>query len=139
MDIPNAFIGRKDQPAEREVLAALGKSADAWKELLTWFAEQGVTGEEWKSISPKYGWSVRLSLNKRNIVHLSPCDGCFRVEFILGDRAVKAALESDLPKSIIDELRGARRYAEGTGIPLIVKRSSDLPPICKLAQIKLAN
>src|SRR3974390_1428621 len=139
VDIANAFLGRKDQPAEREVAAALGRSADTWKELIAWFAEKGVTGREWKSISPKYVWSLRLSVKKRNIVHLSPCKGCFRVAFILGDRAVKAALQADLPKQIAEELRSARRYAEGTGIRLLVRRSSDLSPVRKLALIKLAN
>jgi hypothetical protein len=76
-------------------LSALGKSAGAWKELIAWFAEKRVNGREWKSISPKHGWSLRLSAKKRNIVHLLPCDGCLRVAFIFGDRAVKAALASD--------------------------------------------
>jgi hypothetical protein len=66
MDISNAFLSRKDQPAEREVLSALGKSAGAWKELIAWFAEKGVTGREWKSISTKYGWSLRLSAQHRS-------------------------------------------------------------------------
>jgi len=139
MDIPNAFLGRKDQPADAEVLAALGKSGNAWKQLIAWFAENGVAGQEWKSISPKYGWSLRLSVKKRNIVHLSPCCGCFRVVFILGDRALKAALERDLPKSIVNEIRGARRYAEGTGIRLVVKGTRDLPAIRQLTLIKLEN
>ncbi len=140
MDIPNAFIGRKDRPTEREVLSTLGKSAAYWQDFISWLAgEPGVTGQEWKSISPKYGWSLRLSVKKRNIVHLSPCVGCFRVVFILGDRAVKAALESGLPKGIADEIRGARRYAEGTGIRLLVNGARDLPAIRKLALIKLAN
>ena len=51
--------------------------------------------------SPKYGRSLRLKLKKRTIVHLCPCDGSFRVAFILGDRAVKAARQSDLPKSML--------------------------------------
>jgi len=140
MDIPNAFIGRNDQPTATEVSSALGKGAALWTDLVAWFAEEaGVADEEWKSISPKYGWSLRLSVKKRNIVHLSPCKGCFRVAFILGDRAVKAALQADLPKQIAEELRSARRYAEGTGIRLLVRRSSDLSPVRKLALIKLAN
>lgn len=139
MDIPNAFIGRKDQPTEREVLSALGKSADSWKDFVAFLAEHGVSGQEWKSISPKYGWSLRLSVKKRNIVHLSPCDACFRVAFILGDRAVKAALQSRLPKSVIAAIRNAPRYPEGTGLRLLVKRSTDLPALRALALIKLAN
>src|SRR3974390_2026310 len=78
IDIPNAFIGRNDQPTATEVSSALGKGAALWTDLVAWFAEEaGVADEEWKSISPKYGWSLRLSVKKRNIVHLSPCKGCF--------------------------------------------------------------
>ena len=139
MNIPNAFLGRKDRPTGREVLSVLGDCADAWDGLIAWLAAKGAGDQEWKSISPKYGWSLRLSLKKRNIVYLSPCEGCFQVSFALSDRAVKAALESDLPKGIIDEIRGAHRYAEGTGVRLLVKRPSDLPAIRKLALIKLAN
>ena len=44
----------------------------------------------------KSGWSLRLKVKKRNIVYLAPCNGCFRVAFIFGDRAVAAARQSDL-------------------------------------------
>jgi hypothetical protein len=80
-----------------------------------------------------------LKLKKRTIVHLSPSDKCFLVMFILGDRAVIAALLSNLPKSVVKAIKDAPRYPEGSGIRLIVKRTSDLPAIQKLAVIKLAN
>jgi hypothetical protein len=140
VDLPNAFILQKTQPTATELASALGPSAGTWKQLVDWLAtEQGVTEEEWKSISPKYGWSLRLKLKKRTIVHLGPCHGCFRVVFILGDRAVEAARKSDLPKAVIKAIDEATRYAEGTGIRLTVKGSKDLAPVRKLALIKLAN
>lgn len=139
MDPQNAFIGQTAQPAPEEVTAALGESNDAWKTLLDWLPEQGVAEEEWKSISPKYGWSLRLKLKKRTIVHLSPCTGCFRAAFILGDKAVAAARNSDLSKDVLKLLDAAKRYAEGTGIRLVVKQKKDLAAIRKLALIKLAN
>ena len=81
---PNAFIGKTQKPSAQEIIEALGPSAETWKQFVDWLAhEQGVALEEWKSISPKYGWSLRLKLKKRTIVHLSPCDRCFRVAFIL--------------------------------------------------------
>jgi hypothetical protein len=139
LDPQNAFIGQTAQPAPEEVTAALGESNDAWKTLLDWLPEQGVAEEEWKSISPKYGWSLRLKLKKRTIVHLSPCTGCFRAAFILGDKAVAAARNSDLSKDVLKLLDAAKRYAEGTGIRLVVKQKKDLAAIRKLALIKLAN
>ena len=90
--------------------------------------------EEWKC-TPKCGWSLRLKLKKRTIVHLCPCDGSFRVAFILGDRAVKAARQSDLPKSMLKINHDAPHYAERAGVRLEVKKSADLGTVGKLALI----
>jgi hypothetical protein len=140
MDLPNAFIGKKAQPTAEEISAALGPTATLWNQLLDWFAkEQRVSDREWKSSSPKYGWTLVLAFKKRRIVYLGPCAGCFRVSFVLGDRAVAAARVSSLPKPVLKLLDGAPHYAEGTGMRLIVKSAKDLPAIRKLAQVKLAN
>jgi hypothetical protein len=139
MDIPNAFIGCTEQPGPVEVAGALGETAELWEQLVNWLAtEKGVTDQEWKSSSPKHGWTLRLKLKKRAILYLSPCAGCFRVAFALGDRAVAAARQSDLPKSLMKVIDGAPKYAEGTGVRLMVKRQADLAGIRKLAEIKLA-
>lgn len=140
MDTPNAFVGKVQKPTDKELSLALGTTARLWKDLEDWLADEyGVAGREWKSISPKYGWSLRLKRKDRTIVHLSPCAGCFRVAFILGDRAVKAALAAELPGAVAKDLASARRYAEGTGVRLIVKKPTDLAAIRMLAAIKIAN
>jgi hypothetical protein len=140
MDAPNAFIGRKVQPTAEELSQALGPAATQWKQLLDWFSEeQHVTDHEWKSSSPKWGWTLLLILKKRRIAYLSPCAGCFRVSFILGDRAVTAARQSDLSPRVIKLLDQAPHYAEGTGLRLPVKGAKDLAQIRKLALVKLAN
>jgi hypothetical protein len=139
METPNAFIGKTTLPTAKEITTVLGASAALWKQLVDWLAEQGVVEQEWKSSSPKYGWSLLLKLKKRTIVYLSPCAGCFRASFVLGDRAVAAARQSDLAKSTLKLLDEAPYYAEGTGLRLMVKNPKDLAAIRKLALIKLAN
>jgi len=139
METPNAFIGKTTLPTAEELAAALGSTAEVWKQLLDWLAEQGVANPEWNSYSPKTGWSVCLKFKKRNIVYLAPCNGCFRVAFVLGDKAVAAARQSGLSKSTLKLLDEAPRYPEGTGLRLIVKATKDLAAIRKLALIKLAN
>jgi hypothetical protein len=139
MENPNAFIGKTTQPTAEEVIAVLGATAVVWKELIAWFAEQNVVDQEWNSYSHKYGWSLRLKVKKRNIIHLAPCSGCFRVAFIFGDKAVAAARQSNLSKSTLKLLDEAPRYPEGTGLRFTVKSSKDLAAIRKLALIKLAN
>jgi hypothetical protein len=139
VDIPNAFLNKAVEPTAEEVSAALGTTAEVWKQLVDWLMEQGVADREWKSVSPKYGWSMRLKSKKRTIVYLSPCDGCFRVAFVLGDKAMAAARQSDLSKGVLKLLDEATRYAEGTGVRLLVKGTKDLAAVRKLAVIKLAN
>ncbi|HXQ97491.1 MAG TPA: DUF3788 family protein [Candidatus Limnocylindrales bacterium] len=140
MNRQNAFVGKTLAPTMEETSKALGPSAKVWNQLVDWLAkEHDVAIQEWKCSSPKYGWSLRLKLKERTIVYLSPCTECFRVSFTLGDRAVKAALVSGLPKSVVALLKAAPRYAEGTGLRLEVRKAADLPPIRKLAEIKLAN
>ena len=139
-EVKNAFEGNATKPTAVEIAAALGRSATAWNLLIDWLAEQHeIKILEWKSLSPKYGWSVRLKLKKRTIVYLAPCNGCFRVAFVLGDRAVEAVRLSSLPRAIINIVQESPRYPEGTGVRLVVKGMKDLPGIRKLVEIKLAH
>jgi hypothetical protein len=140
MELPNAFIGQATLPTASQIAAVLGDSAQPWRQLIDWLVtEKGIDEQEWKSISPKYGWSLRVKLKKRTVAYLGPCTDCFRASFVLGDKAVAAARQASLPKTVLTAINEARRYAEGTGLQLIVRRASDLPAIQKLVEIKLAN
>ena len=76
---------------------------------------------------------------QRVIVYLSPCRGCFRASFALGDKAVRAARQSGLPAGAVKIIDQAKRYAEGTAVRIEVKAAEDLAVVEKLAAIKLAN
>jgi len=137
---PNAFIGWTCAPTENEVAAVLGHVKPLWDSIAEDLADElGLTGSEWKCAGRKYGWSLRLKKGKRNILFLSPCEGCFRVAVILGDKAMDIARASDLNESAKRLLADAPHYPEGTGIRLEVSRPEDLPLISKLAKIKLAS
>lgn len=133
---PNAFIGRTLAPTDDELSAQLGAVRELWNELL---AELALPVQEWHSYSPKAGWSMKLKLGKRTILYLSPCQGCFRVAFILGAKAVEAARQAKLPKTLMKLIDDAPRYPEGTGVRLEVTARKQLPAVKKLAELKLAN
>ncbi len=141
MEQPNAFIGHANSPSEAEVAEALGPSAQLWTELIAEItSDMGELTQEWKGVVVhKYGWTLRLKQKKRNLIYLSPCRNSFRVAFILGDKAVRAAREAHLPKAVNEALATAPHYPEGTGLRLAVKRAADLPAIRKLVKIKQAN
>ena len=138
--LPNAFIGKTDKPTEKELAAALGPAKKLWDKLVADLVkENGIDTQEWNSYSVKAGWSLRLKVKKRNIIYLCPCKDCFFVSFALGDKAVKEALQSDLPERVIKIIKEAKRYAEGTAVRLDIKKTQDVDISKKLTAIKLAN
>ena len=138
--LPNAFINQTEKPTDDELSAALGPTRALWDQLLAELAgELDVAIQEWNSYSPKAGWSLRLKREKRTILYLSPCRGSFRAAFAMGDKAVEAARRSRLPKRVIQIIDAAKRYAEGTGVRIDVKRPPDIAVVKKLAALKLEN
>jgi hypothetical protein len=137
---PNAFIGRTKAPSGADLAAALGDVKPLWDEVVVDMArELGLTGAEWKSYGVKHGWVLQLRRGKRNIVHLAPCEGSFRVLLILGDRAVATARAAGLGTKAAKLLDDAPRYPEGTGMRLEISRARQIPLLRKLARIKLDN
>ena len=137
----NAFIGKTEAPSHDEIVRTLGDSDAAWEEFIQWCASTlHVDQQEWKGVYPdKYGWSLRLKQKKRNIVYLSPCQGCFRVSLVLGDRAMEKVRATAFPRAAAAIIDHAPKYPEGTGITFTVKSVRDLPPIRTLSAIKVAN
>lgn len=138
---PNAFIGNKNAPTEKEVASALGKMKTLWDQLITSLQSEEfeVRESEWKCPAPKYGWSLRLKRAGRNIVYLIPAVGTFRVAFTLGKKAVSAAIASDLPGGIKQLIKDAPVYPEGTGVRFEVSSREDVAIVLKLARFKLQN
>lgn len=74
-----------------------------------------------------------------DVVWLSPSRSSFTASFILGDKAMRAARPIKFPKRVVEVMKNAPKYPEGTGIRLEVTSSRDVAPLKKLAAIKLAN
>jgi hypothetical protein len=139
MNATNAFIGKETKPTQAELAAELGASQALWDELVDGLVKEHKLAREWNCYSKKAGWSLRLKRGERNIVYLSPFRGCFRASFALGDKAVRSALASGLPKPVIKLIKEAKRYAEGTAVRIDVKGPEDIPIVRKLAAIKLEH
>jgi hypothetical protein len=136
----NAFTGKKEQPTENELTSALGPAKKTWDQLLSELGqEHGVTIQEWKCYSAKWGWSLRVKRGMRTILWLAPLEHRFEVLFIFGEKAMAAVQQSKLPKHVSKVVRLATKYPEGYGVRLEVKAAHELSALKKLAAIKLAN
>ena len=136
----SALDDKSKMPDDKAVAAVLGPSKSLWDELIdTLAAEFAPVSDSWGFSGKAWGWSLRLKRKKRTILYLTPCTGYLLAGFALGEKAVRAAQESRLPKSVLKVIDEAPRYAEGRGVRLEVRRSSHVKHVTTLAKIKMAN
>ena len=136
----NAFIGKLTQPTPKELAGKLGPAKDLWNDVVRGVtSECGITDKEWTCYSPKAGWSLRLKQKKRNILYLSPCDKSLHVTFILGEKAMKVAKNTEFSAKYGKLITEAVRYPEGSAIRLEVTTSGDIAFVKELAKIKVEN
>ena len=135
-----AFNDKSRPPRSKELKETLGRSGALWDQLKDHLASgyQPLT-EKWVMYSEKWGWSLQLKRKKRTILYMTPCKKHFLVGFVMGEKAVKAAHESDLPEAVLALIDSAPKYVEGRGLRIEVRTKKDLETTKKLAAIKMAN
>lgn len=134
------FSDKSKRPSEDDLKAKLGSTSTLWNDLKKLIASKfAPVTEEWGFTSMKTGWGLRLKGEKRTILYMTPCEGYFVVSFALGEKAVKAAHESDLPSSALKIIDNAPKYVEGRGVRLEVRDLNDVRVVEKLAVAKMAN
>jgi hypothetical protein len=136
----SAFDDKSKLPQDDDLAAMLGSTFAFWNELKNLIALKfAPLSIEWGFTSKKTGWGLRLKREKRAVLYMTPCKDYFLVSFALGEKAVKAAHESDLPITVLKTIDNARKYAEGRGVRLEVRSAEDIRNVEKLAAIKMAN
>jgi hypothetical protein len=134
------FDDRSTPPTEAMLSAALGSSFVHWSQLKQALAaNHPPVSFEWGFTSKNTGWGMRVKHKERVILYMTPCEGYFLASLALGDKALKAAKESTLPRKVLKIIAGSKRYAEGTGIRLEIRNTADVQSAEKLARIKLSH
>jgi Protein of unknown function (DUF3788) len=138
--MPSIFLDKSVKPNDAMLSHALGRSYKYWEEIKTSLCSQyGPLTEEWKFYGANSGWTLKLLRKKRNLFFLAPCEKYFRIAFIFGEKAVHEVEASTLPPTMIQELKNAKRYVEGRGLRLEVRRKADVKNIVTLTAIKVNN
>jgi hypothetical protein len=126
-------------PSDEGLAATLGNALPAWVELRRRLATSCAPfSEEWR-LAPATGWGLRIKRGSRIIVYLAPREGHVVASFALGGRAVEAARAGGVPDPVLALIEGARRYAEGTGVRIPVRRVDEVDVVLALAAIKIAH
>jgi len=136
----SAFDDNSNPPQENQLRETLGKTYTHWNELKRLIgAKFTPLSVDWGFSGKKYGWGLRLKQEKRTVLYMTPCKGYFLASFALGEKAVKASHDSELPVSVLRVIDAAPKYAEGRGVRFEVRSAKDVRNILKVAVIKMAN
>lgn len=136
----SAFTDKSKQPQDKDLAVTLGSTFIFWNEMKSIITSRfSPMTIEWGFTSKNTGWGIRLKTDKRTVMYMTPCQGYFLASFALGEKAVKAAHDSDMPDSVMGVIDNAKKYAEGRGVRLEVRTAEDIKNIEKLAIIKMAN
>ena len=137
------YCDKNIQPSEEEVNFLLGNVAAIWTGIAEYIQTFGSIKEEWKIYSKKAGWCKKIWLingkSERNILFLYPNADYVTAIFVYGEKAVKEAEDSDLPKDIIANIMQAKTYQEGRSFTITMKGTEDLETAKELILIKVKN
>ncbi len=138
MDDISIFMDKNSIPDNKELESGLNSTHKIWKQIIKMVLNKYPNGiQEWNYPGKKYGWSYRIKDKKRAIIYLLPREKYFKVAFVFGDKALRKILESDISKSIKEDLLNARKYAEGRGVSIDIIENCLMGDIEKLVDIKL--
>ncbi len=138
MDDISIFMDKNSIPDNKELESGLNSTHKIWKQIIKMVLNKYPNGiQEWNYPGKKYGWSYRIKDKKRAIIYLLPREKYFKVAFVFGDKALRKILESDISKSIKEDLLNARKYAEGRGVSIDIIDNGLMGDIEKLVDIKL--
>lgn len=136
----SVFTDKANIPTKNDLEIALGFTYNIWQHLSDFTKKKYPDAiEEWNFSSEKFGWSFRLKDKKRVLVYLLPRVQYFKVAFVFGDKATDTILESTIAVSIKNEIKAAKKYAEGRGIRIDIKDQTLVPDIETLIMIKVAH
>ena len=124
-------------PNDSMVDMVLADKKELWDTLKSLIIEnyQNVS-QDWKYYSKKSGWSLIFKQNKRTLFYFIPCNEYFRIAFVFGEKATKAAEQSLIPVHIKETISAAPAYAEGRSFFVDVQDEKDLDPVLTLLKIK---
>ncbi|MDH3253437.1 MAG: DUF3788 domain-containing protein [Acidobacteriota bacterium] len=136
----SAFDDKDREPQISELEDVLLEAAAVWRELISRLeSEFDPLTHDWGFSGKKWGWALRLKHKKRAVLYMTPATGFFCVGFALGKKAVAAAHESDLPRSVLDVIDGSQVYAEGRAVRLDVRSRRDLESVLQIARLKMTH
>lgn len=124
-------------PTDEYIFSILGEKSELWKSIMRHAKEDymDISGT-WNYYNDGKQWLFKMVQKKKTIFWAGILQDTFRITFYFGDKAEPIIENSDLPQSIKDGFRTAKKYGAIRPISIKVTEHSDLDSVLKLISIK---
>ena len=124
-------------PTDDYIFSIIGERKVHWVTIMKYLAENypDATGS-WNYYNDGKQWLFKLVRKKKTVFWSSILTDTFRITFYLGNKAETIIENSDLPKSIKEEFKTAKRYGLIRPVSFIIKDKTDVDNVLKMIAIK---
>jgi hypothetical protein len=124
-------------PSDEIVFNIIGDRKILWKHLMDHMSEHYKDSNGgWNFYNDGKRWLFKMTHKKKTVFWASILADAFRVTFYFGNKAEPVIENSDLPQSIKDEFKTAKRYGLIRPVTIIVRSNTDLDNVLKIIVVK---
>lgn len=124
-------------PSDDIIISLVGERIKLWQSVLNYAYKNNINvSGDWHYYNDGKQWLFKLVQKKKTIFWAGIIENSFRITFYFGDKAEEIIEESDLPASIKDEFKNAKRFGSIRGITVRINESADTENVFRLINIK---
>jgi len=132
------FTDKSRQPADAEVLEAIGVRLPLWQDLVRFIRETYPAQEDFKFLYGKtYGWALRFRIKGQVLTSLYPTQGGFTAQVNLSPEAVEQAQSMELGHNVQQAIERANPYPEGRWLFIPVESEEDVRDVQRLLALRV--
>jgi hypothetical protein len=124
-------------PTDEYIFSIIGDMKIFWQSIMNHMKNNYKdSAGEWNFYNDGKRWLFKMIYKKKTIFWAGILTDTFRITFYLGNKAETIIENSDLPRSIKEEFRTAKRYGLIRPVTFIVKDKTDVDNVLKMIDIK---
>ena len=125
------------EPDDDIITSIVGSRMDLWKSILSHaqVSYRDVSGS-WNYYKDGRQWLFKFVQKKKTLFWAAVFEKTFRITFYFGDKAEPVILASDIPESMKEGFRNAKRFGAIRPVTVVLLEQSDVENIFKLISIK---
>jgi hypothetical protein len=126
------------KPDDELIESLVGKKIVFWNEILTHTetSYKDVSGS-WNYYKDGKQWLFKCVQKKKTLFWAAVYEKSFRITFYFGDKAEPVIFDSEIPESMKEGFRNARRFGAIRPISVVVSEQKDVENVIKLVSIKI--